>query len=118
MLALKEGKAVDEAEFREHLRRTIQMRCEVQPNEVVLEPLEALAPHRVETGERLHGVPPELDAHRLLGVRGPDLDRIAPCPKFARAECGVVSFIVNADQVMEDALARIQLPFLQGEPAA
>src|SRR5690606_29066882 len=36
VVALKEGRSVDAEEFREYLRRTILMRCEVQPNEVLI----------------------------------------------------------------------------------
>ncbi len=63
VLALKEGKQVDVAEFREHLRRTIQMRCEVQPNEVLIEPLDELI--------RRIGLETEMKEKRIVDLRPP-----------------------------------------------
>lgn len=42
ILALKEGAETVEEEFREFLRKKVQLRCEVQPNEILIESLDQL----------------------------------------------------------------------------
>ena len=61
VVALKDEESVDTAKMAEMLRASIQMRCEVQPNDVRFEPLDALI--------RRIGLETEMKEKRIVDLR-------------------------------------------------
>ena len=67
--------------------------------------LEGLASNRIEAAERLDLVAPELDPQTVLGIRRPDLERVAPHPKRPAAEVRRGSFVLDLDQLAQSCIA-------------
>src|SRR5881394_3931580 len=66
---------------------------------------------RIDLGDALDLVAPELDAHGLLVVGGEDLHGIAAHPESAALEPDVVALILDRDEVREERVAAARFAF-------
>jgi hypothetical protein len=84
-------------------------------NRDLLQRLLVLAADRVEAGEPVDLVAEKFDPHRVLGVGGAKLDRIAAHAEFAARELEIVALVLHLDQPREEIFAGQELPLRHGQ---
>ena len=71
----------------------------------IVETCAGFAGGRVDDGQGVDLVAEQLDAQGEFLIRGPELDDIAAHPESATLEGGVVAFVLNIDEAIEQLVA-------------
>src|SRR5881296_2100993 len=76
--------------------------------------LDDVARERIDLGDALDFIAPELDAHRLFVIGREDLDRIAPDAEGAALEADVVALVLHGYEIGQQRVATPRLALLRG----